>query len=71
MNRFPPLVRQPSVGSSTRASEENDCADVPVAIGGERNETAVRVDTVRMARLMIVSFAFWYFDLVFSVQTGP
>ena len=43
--------RQPSVGSSTRASEENDCADVPVAMDGERNETAVRVDTVRMVRL--------------------
>ena len=34
---------------------ENDCADVPLAVDSERNETAIRVDALRMVRLMIVS----------------
>ena len=46
---------------------ENDCADVPVAMDIKRNETAVRVDKVRVTRLMIVSLASWRF----SVRTRP
>ena len=49
MNRFPPLVRQPSIGGWTRASEENDCADVPVAMDSERIEAAARIQPLTIS----------------------